>query len=89
MVIGDNPTDAHPVFASRMKKRLREGAKLIVVDPRKIDLISGPHVEANHHLQLLPGTNVAFINAMAHVIIDECLESKDSIEERCDLQSFE
>jgi formate dehydrogenase major subunit len=89
MVIGANPTDAHPVFASRMKKRLREGAKLIVVDPRRIDLVSGPHVEASHHLQLLPGTNVAFINAMAHVIIDEGLESYESIKERCDIESFE
>ena len=46
MVIGANPTDGHPVFASRMKKRLREGAKLIVVDPRRIDLVRMPHVEA-------------------------------------------
>src|SRR5262244_372902 len=46
MVIGANPTDAHPVFASRMKKRLRQGAKLIVIDPRAIDLVRTPHVEA-------------------------------------------
>jgi formate dehydrogenase major subunit len=46
MVIGANPTDGHPVFASRMKKRLREGAKLIVVDPRRIDLVRTPHIEA-------------------------------------------
>jgi formate dehydrogenase major subunit len=45
MVIGANPTDGHPVFASRMKKRLREGAKLIVVDPRRIDIVKSPHVE--------------------------------------------
>ena len=44
VVIGANPTDAHPVFGSRMKKRLREGAKLIVVDPRRIDLVRTPHV---------------------------------------------
>ena len=59
VVIGANPTDAHPVFASRMKRRLREGASLIVVDPRRIDLVRSPHVHATHHLQLLPGTNVA------------------------------
>jgi predicted molibdopterin-dependent oxidoreductase YjgC len=59
LVIGANPTDAHPVFASRMKKRLREGAKLIVIDPRAIDLVRTPHVQANYHLQLRPGTNVA------------------------------
>jgi formate dehydrogenase major subunit len=47
LVIGANPTDAHPVFASRMKRRLRDGAKLIVVDPRKIDLVRMPHVEAS------------------------------------------
>ena len=46
MVIGANPTDGHPVFASRMKKRLRQGAKLIVIDPRRIDLVRMPHVEA-------------------------------------------
>ena len=67
-MIGANPTDAHPVFASQMKRRLREGAKLIVIDPRRIDLVRMPHVEAEHHLQLLPGTNVAIINAIAHVI---------------------
>ncbi len=46
VVIGANPTDGHPVFASRMKKRLRQGAKLIVIDPRRIDLVRTPHVEA-------------------------------------------
>ena len=56
LVIGANPTDAHPVFGSRMKKRLREGAKLIVVDPRKIDLVDSPHVKADFHLALRPGT---------------------------------
>src|SRR5579884_1208934 len=65
MVIGANPTDAHPVFASRMKRRLRQGAQLIVVDPRKIDLVKTPHVKADYHLALRPGTNVAIINAMA------------------------
>jgi formate dehydrogenase major subunit len=45
ILIGANPTDAHPVFASRMKKRLRQGAKLIVIDPRAIDLVRTPHVE--------------------------------------------
>ena len=68
MVIGANPTDGHPVFASRMKRRLRQGAKLIVVDPRRIDLVRTPHIAAAHHLQLKPGTNVAVINALAHVV---------------------
>ena len=73
MVIGANPTDGHPVFASHMKRRLREGAKLIVIDPRRIDLVRMPHVEADYHLPLRPGTNVAMINAMAHVIVTEGL----------------
>jgi formate dehydrogenase major subunit len=89
MVIGANPTDAHPVFASRLKKRLREGAKLIVADPRRIDLVKSPHVETKHHLKLRPGTNVAFINAMAHVIVTENLHAKAYIEERCEQEAFE
>ena len=63
VVIGANPTDAHPVFASQMKRRLRQGAQLIVADPRVIDLVRTPHIEAAHHLPLRPGTNVALINA--------------------------
>jgi formate dehydrogenase major subunit len=59
VVIGANPTDGHPVFASRLKKRLRQGAKLIVIDPRRIDLVKSAHIEAAHHLPLRPGTNVA------------------------------
>ena len=71
MVIGANPTDAHPVFASRLKKRLRGGARLIVIDPRRIDLVRTPHVEADYHLALKPGTNVAVLNALAHVVVTE------------------
>ncbi|MFT6436510.1 MAG: formate dehydrogenase major subunit [Candidatus Azotimanducaceae bacterium] len=89
MVIGANPTDAHPVFASRLKKRLRQGAKLIVADPRRIDLVKSPHVESDHHLKLLPGTNVAFINSMAHVIVTENLHAKTFIEDRCEIEAFE
>ncbi|CAN7700246.1 formate dehydrogenase subunit alpha [Variovorax sp. LjRoot84] len=88
MVIGANPTDGHPVFASRMKKRLREGAKLIVVDPRRIDIVKSPHVKAAHHLQLKPGTNVAVVTALAHVIVTEGLAAEDFIAERCDTASF-
>jgi len=84
MVIGANPTDAHPVFASRMKRRLREGAKLIVIDPRRIDLVRTPHVEASYHLQLRPGTNVALIDAMAHTVATEGLVDGYFVEERCD-----
>ncbi len=88
MVIGANPTDAHPVFASRLKRRLREGAALVVVDPRRIDLVRTPHVEARHHLQLQPGTNVALINAMAHVVVTEGLMDEAFVAERCDRASF-
>ena len=89
MVMGANPTEAHPVFASRLKKRLREGAQLIVVDPRRIALVSSPHIHAEHHLQLRPGTNVAFVNAMAHVIVTEGLEKRDFVEARCDLAQWQ
>ncbi|WP_428034436.1 formate dehydrogenase subunit alpha [Amphritea sp.] len=88
MVIGANPTDAHPVFGSLLKKRLRQGAKLIVADPRRIDLVKTPHVETHHHLSLRPGSNVAFVNAMAHVIISEGLEDKAFIAERCETEAF-
>ena len=88
VVIGANPTDAHPVFASRMKKRLRAGARLIVIDPRRIDLVRSPHIEAEHHLQLLPGTNVAVVNAMAHTIVDEGLVDAEFIAQRCDPELY-
>ena len=88
VVIGANPTDAHPVFASRMKKRLRAGARLIVIDPRRIDLVRSPHIEADHHLQLLPGTNVAVVNAMAHTIVDEGLVDAEFVAQRCDPELY-
>lgn len=89
LVIGANPTDGHPVFASRMKKRIRQGAKVIVADPRRIDMVKSPHVKAEYHLQLRPGTNVALINALAHVIVTEGLIDEDYVRERCDLADFE
>ena len=88
MVMGANPTDGHPVFASQMKRRLREGAKLIVVDPRAIDLVSSPHVKADYHLKLNPGTNVAIISAIAHVVVTEGLVQEDFVRERCEWDSF-
>ena len=88
MVMGANPTDAHPVFASRLKRRLREGAKLIVVDPRRIELVDSPHIKAAYHLPVRPGTNVAFINAMAHVVVTEGLEDRDFIAARCEAPAY-
>lgn len=89
MVIGANPTDGHPVFASRMKRRLRAGAKLIVVDPRQIDLVDSPHIRADYHLQLRPGTNVAVVTSMAHVIVTEGLLAEQFIAERCEDRAFQ
>ncbi|MEE4117616.1 MAG: formate dehydrogenase subunit alpha [Paracoccaceae bacterium] len=89
IVIGANPTDGHPVFGSRLKKRLRQGAKLIVIDPRRIDLVRTPHVEAAHHLALRPGTNVAVLTAMAHVIVTEGLVDETFVRERCEWDAFE
>ena len=88
VVIGANPTVAHPVFASQMKRRLRQGAKLIVVDPRKIDLVKSARIKADYHLPLLPGTNVPVINALAHVIVSEGLADDAYVAERCDTESF-
>jgi formate dehydrogenase major subunit len=89
LVIGANPTDAHPVFASRMKKRLRQGAKLIVIDPRRTDLVRMPHIEADYHLPLRPGTNAAMLNALAHVIVTEGLVNEAFVREFCDRDAFE
>jgi len=89
MIIGANPAAAHPVFASQMKRRLRQGAKLIVVDPRTTELVKAPHIQADYHLKLLPGTNVALLSALAHVIVTEGLHDEKYIAERCDRQSFQ
>ncbi|WP_298211279.1 formate dehydrogenase subunit alpha [Ferrimicrobium sp.] len=88
LVIGANPTDAHPVFAARLKRRLRAGAKLIVIDPRRIELIKFPHAGAAYHLQLHPGTNVAMINALSHVVVTEGLLNQQFIDERCEERDF-
>jgi formate dehydrogenase major subunit len=84
LLIGANPTDAHPVFASRMKRRLRAGAQLIVADPRRIDLVRSPHVQAAFHLPVLPGSNVAFVNALTHVIVTEGLHDEEFVRARCE-----
>ncbi|MEQ8800339.1 MAG: formate dehydrogenase subunit alpha [Salinisphaeraceae bacterium] len=88
LVIGANPTDAHPVFASQMKRRLRAGARLIVADPRAIDLVRSAHVEADYHLQLKPGTNVPLINALAHTVLDEGLADEDFVRDRCEVDEY-
>ncbi|MGN6573926.1 MAG: formate dehydrogenase subunit alpha, partial [Pseudolabrys sp.] len=89
IMIGANPVDAHPVFASRLKKRLREGAKIIVIDPRATDLVRSAHIEASYHLPLLPGTNVAMLTALAHVIVTEGLVDEAFVRERCEADAFQ
>ena len=88
VVIGANPTEAHPVFGSQLKRRLRQGAKLIVIDPREIELVRAPHIGADYHLQLRPGTNVAIVNALAHVVVTEGLTKDEYIESRCEVDSY-
>ena len=89
IVMGANPTEAHPVFGSRLKRRLREGAKLIVIDPREIELVNSPHISADFHLPVRPGTNVTVLNALAHVIVKEGLQASTYIEDRCEMDEFE
>ena len=90
IVIGANPTDAHPVFASRMKKRLREGAKLIVIDPRRIDLVRTPHVEA----ALSPAASARHQRRRAHRA-GACHRHREGwsnekfVRERCDWDEFQ
>jgi len=89
VVMGANPTEAHPVFGSRLKRRLRQGAKLIVIDPRRIELVDSPHIRADYHLPVTPGGNVALLNAMAHVILIENLHDGEFIRARCETAAFE
>ncbi len=89
IVVGANPSAAHPVFASRLKKRLRQGAKLIVIDPRQTELVDSPHIKADYHLPLRPGTNTAMLTAMAHVIATEGLIDEAFVRERCEAKAFE
>ncbi|MCB1023641.1 MAG: formate dehydrogenase subunit alpha [Acidobacteria bacterium] len=78
MIIGANPTDAHPVTGAKMKQAAMKGTTTIVIDPREIKLAK----YAQHFLQLRPGTNVALLNMMLYYIISEGLEDKEFIESR-------
>ncbi len=78
LVIGSNTTETHPIIGLEMKKAVRRGAKLIVIDPRKTELVRWSH----DHLQLKPGTDVALLNCIMHVIIQEKLADKAYIDER-------
>lgn len=85
MLVGSNPEEAHPVMGMQIRGAVQRGTKLIVVDPRNIDLAASADV----HLQLKPGTNVAFAHGMAHVILEEGLEDKQFIAERTEVDVFE
>lgn len=78
MVIGANPTDAHPVTGAKIKQAAMKGRKLIIIDPRKTELVK----YADHHLQLRPGTNVALLNMMLYYIVKEGMEDEDFIAAR-------
>lgn len=78
MLVGSNPEEAHPVLGAKIRRAVREGAQLIVVDPRRIGLSK----HADVHLQLKPGTNVAFANGMMNVIYNEGLADLDFIAKR-------
>lgn len=78
LLVGSNPTEAHPVVGTQIRRAVKRGTKVIVVDPRKIDLTN----QAEIHLQIKPGTNVAFANGMMHVILKEGLADMEYIEAR-------
>lgn len=88
VVMGANPTEAHPVFGSRLKRRLREGARLIVIDPRRIELVGAPHIKSDFHLPVRPGANVALLNAIAHTIVEEGLVDQEFVDARCEKVAF-
>lgn len=77
-VMGSNTTENHPVIGAKIRQALRKGTKLIVADPRKIELSN----DADIFLQIKPGTDIALINSMMNVILSEGLENKEFIEER-------
>lgn len=78
MLVGSNPEEAHPAAGMQIRQAVQRGTKLIVVDPRDIDLAK----KADLHLKIKPGTNVAFANGMIHVFIEEDLIDKEFIKNR-------
>ena len=72
LLCGANPTENHPIVGARIKQAVRRGARLIVIDPRRIELAA----YASHYLAIRPGTNVALLNAMAHTIVTEGLADR-------------
>jgi len=80
LIIGANPTNAHPVTGAKIKQQVMKGKKLIVLDPVKTELAK----IADYHIQLRPGTNVAVLNMMLYFILEAGLEKKTFIKERCE-----
>jgi formate dehydrogenase major subunit len=89
LVVGANPTEGHPVFGSLMKRRIRQGAKLIVIDPRKTETVESAHCKADVHLAIRPGTNVAILDSIAHVVVREKLYKEEFVRARCEVNEFE
>ncbi len=85
MIVGSNAEEAHPVLGMQLRQAMRRGAKLIVADPRDIDLAK----DADIHLKLQPGTNVAYVNGLLHVIIEEGLVNEEFIRERTEADKYE
>lgn len=79
-IIGTNPTESYPVISMRMVEAAKKGAKLIIADPREIELTK----HACLHLDHKPGTDVALLMGMMRVIVDEGLQDQEFIDERCE-----
>jgi formate dehydrogenase alpha subunit len=79
-IIGSNTKETHPVIANRMIKGYRKGTKIIIADPRRVPMVRF----AELHLQLKPGTDVALLNGIAHVIIAQGLYNEDFINKHAD-----
>jgi formate dehydrogenase alpha subunit len=80
LVTGSNTTEAHPIVAQEIRRAVRRGGTLIVVDPRRIELAELAHF----HLRQRPGTDVAWINGFCHLILEEGLWDEEFVRERCE-----
>jgi formate dehydrogenase alpha subunit len=80
LITGSNTTEGHPVIAAKIRQAKAKGCKIIVAEPRKIDLVA----DADVFLQITPGTNIALFNGMMNVIINEGLQDADYIAQRCE-----
>src|SRR5512134_1169044 len=77
-IIGSNTKETHPVIANRMIKAYRKGAKIIIADPRKIPMVKF----ADIFLKIRPGSDIALLNGMAHIIVNEGLQNEEFIREK-------